>query len=263
MRKIQIPPQHFEAVVGRLDENLKALEKALQVRVSARGNEIFIEGDEAQVAEAENVLGKVLELLENGYSISNGDMKTAAGLLHQNPDTDLKKFFLTSKIISSTKKNVFPKSFNQKLYIESIQTTDLVFGIGPAGTGKTYLAMAMALSYLNNRTVSRIILARPAVEAGEKLGFLPGDLLEKVNPYLRPLYDALYDLMDLDKASRLLEKGTIEIAPIAFMRGRTLNDSFVILDEAQNTTSEQMKMFLTRLGFNSKAVVTGDVTQID
>jgi phosphate starvation-inducible protein PhoH and related proteins len=175
----------------------------------------------------------------------------------------LKKFFLTSRVISSTKKNVFPKSFNQKLYIESIQNTDLVFGIGPAGTGKTYLAMAMALSYLNNRTVSRIILARPAVEAGEKLGFLPGDLLEKVNPYLRPLYDALYDLMDLEKASRLLEKGTIEIAPIAFMRGRTLNDSFVILDEAQNTTSEQMKMFLTRLGFNSKAVVTGDVTQID
>ena len=263
MRKIQVPPQHFENLVGRLDENLKALEKALQVRVSGRGNEIFIDGDEAQEAEAQNVVNKVLELLESGYSISNGDMKTAVGLLQQNPDTDLKKFFLTSRVISSAKKNVFPKSFNQKLYIESIQNTDLVFGIGPAGTGKTYLAMAMALSYLNNRTVSRIILARPAVEAGEKLGFLPGDLLEKVNPYLRPLYDALYDLMDLEKASRLLEKGTIEIAPIAFMRGRTLNDSFVILDEAQNTTSEQMKMFLTRLGFNSKAVVTGDVTQID
>lgn len=263
MRKIQIPPQHFEPLVGRLDENLKALEKALQVRVSARGNEIFIEGDDAQTAQAETVLNKVLELLDSGYTISNGDIKTATGLLQQNPDTDLKKFFLTGRVITSTKKNVFPKSFNQKLYIESIQNSDLVFGIGPAGTGKTYLAMAMALSYLNNRTVSRIILARPAVEAGEKLGFLPGDLLEKVNPYLRPLYDALYDLMDLDKASRLLERGTIEIAPIAFMRGRTLNDSFVILDEAQNTTSEQMKMFLTRLGFNSKAVVTGDVTQID
>lgn len=263
MRRVQIPAQYFEGLVGRMDENLKALEKVHPVRVSARGNEIFIEGDDQSSDEAERLLSKLLDLQESGYAIASNDIKTAAGLLQQDPDLDLRKFFLSNKIIPSTKKNVFPKSFNQKKYIEAMQTFDLVFGVGPAGTGKTYLAMAMALSYLTNRTVSRIILTRPAVEAGEKLGFLPGDLLEKVNPYLRPLYDALYDLVELDKAAKFLEKGLIEIAPIAFMRGRTLNDSFVILDEAQNTTSEQMKMFLTRLGFNSKAVVTGDITQID
>jgi phosphate starvation-inducible PhoH-like protein len=263
MRKVQVPAQHFEGLVGRMDENLKALEKVHPVRVSARGNEIFIEGDDQSSDEAERLLSKLLDLQESGYAIASNDIKTAAGLLQQDPNLDLRKFFLSNKIIPSTKKNVFPKSFNQKKYIEAMQTFDLVFGVGPAGTGKTYLAMAMALSYLTNRTVSRIILTRPAVEAGEKLGFLPGDLLEKVNPYLRPLYDALYDLVELDKAAKFLEKGLIEIAPIAFMRGRTLNDSFVILDEAQNTTSEQMKMFLTRLGFNSKAVVTGDITQID
>lgn len=263
MRKIQVPSQHFEALVGRLDENLKALEKAFHLRVSARGNEIFLDGEEEPAIQAEALLLRLLELLESGYSIAPGDVKTAAGLLQQDPNVDLRKFFLSSKIIPSTKKNVYPKSYNQKEYIDSMQANDLVFAVGPAGTGKTYLAMAMALSYLSNRSISRIILTRPAVEAGEKLGFLPGDLLEKVNPYLRPLYDALYDLVDLDKASRFMEKGLIEIAPIAFMRGRTLNDSFVILDEAQNTTSEQMKMFLTRLGFNSKAVVTGDITQID
>lgn len=263
MRKIQIPQQHFESLVGRLDENLKTLEKALPVRLSARGNEIFIEGEENDVALAENLLSKLVELQASGYTLTASDVKTAAGVLQQDPRVDLRKFFLSNKVVPSSKKNVVPKSFNQKKYIEAISNYDLVFGVGPAGTGKTYLAMAMALSYLNNRTVERIILTRPAVEAGEKLGFLPGDLLEKVNPYLRPLYDALYDLVELDKASRFLEKGQIEIAPIAFMRGRTLNDSFVILDEAQNTTSEQMKMFLTRLGFSSKAVVTGDITQID
>ncbi len=263
MRKLQVPPQYFEALVGRLDENLKTLEKALSVRISARGNEIMIEGDEVSCAQTELTLGKVLSLLESGYAVTANDIKTATELAQQDPDLDLKKFFLSSRIIPSARKTVYPKSFNQKKYIEAMHETDLVFGIGPAGTGKTYLAMAMALSHLNNKTISRIILTRPAVEAGEKLGFLPGDLLEKVNPYLRPLYDALYDLVELDKASRFLEKGLIEIAPIAFMRGRTLNDSFVILDEAQNTTSEQMKMFLTRLGFNSKAVVTGDITQID
>lgn len=263
MRKVQVPAQYFEGLVGRMDENLKALEKVHPVRVSARGNEIFIEGDDQSSDEAERLLSKLVDLQESGYAIASNDIKTAAGLLQQDPNLDLRKFFLSNKIIPSTKKNVFPKSFNQKKYIEAMQTFDLVFGVGPAGTGKTYLAMAMALSYLTNRTVSRIILTRPAVEAGEKLGFLPGDLLEKVNPYLRPLYDALYDLVELDKAAKFLEKGLIEIAPIAFMRGRTLNDSFVILDEAQNTTSEQMKMFLTRLGFDSKAVVTGDITQID
>ncbi len=263
MRKLPVPNEYFEPLVGRLDENLKLLAKTLPVKVSARGNEIFLEGDELPVQQAENIINQFIDLLQSGYTLASADVKTAGELIQQDPALDLKKFFLTSKVIPSSKKNVYPKSFNQKQYIEAMQNYDLVFGIGPAGTGKTYLAMAMALSYLTNRTVSRIILTRPAVEAGERLGFLPGDLLEKVNPYLRPLYDALYDLVELDKASRFLEKGLIEIAPIAFMRGRTLNDSFVILDEAQNTTSEQMKMLLTRLGFNSKAVITGDVTQID
>jgi phosphate starvation-inducible PhoH-like protein len=264
MRKVQVPHQFFESLVGRMDENLKTLERIFRVSVSARGNEIFIEGDDAAAAaQVEQLLLKLIDLLENGFFVTASDIKTAAVFFEQDPEFDLKRFFLSSKIIPSAKKHVFPKSFNQKNYIEAMQAHDLVFAIGPAGTGKTYLAMAMALAELTNKNISRIILTRPAVEAGEKLGFLPGDLLEKVNPYLRPLYDALYDLVELDKASRFLEKGLIEIAPIAFMRGRTLNDSFVILDEAQNTTSEQMKMFLTRLGFNSKAVVTGDITQID
>jgi phosphate starvation-inducible protein PhoH and related proteins len=263
LRKLAVPHQNFEPLVGRLDENLKAIEKFLPVRVSGRGNEIFIEGEEEPVQQAEFLLNQFIDLIQSGYTLAVADVKTAGELIQQDPSVDLKKFFLTNRVIPSSKKNVYPRSFNQKKYIEAIQNYDLVFGIGPAGTGKTYLAMAMALSYLTNRGLSRIILTRPAVEAGERLGFLPGDLLEKVNPYLRPLYDALYDLVELDKASKFLEKGLIEIAPIAFMRGRTLNDSFVILDEAQNTTSEQMKMLLTRLGFNSKCVVTGDITQID
>ncbi len=187
-----------------------------------------------------------------------------AQLLVDNPNVDLRDYFSKDqKQPQGTKRRVNPKTVNQRRYLESIERHDIVFGVGPAGTGKTYLAMAQAVSYLVAKKVSRIILARPAVEAGEKLGFLPGDLQEKVNPYLRPLYDALYDMMDTEKAVRLVERGTIEVAPLAFMRGRTLNDAFVILDEAQNTTSEQMKMFLTRLGFGSKAVVTGDITQID
>jgi phosphate starvation-inducible protein PhoH and related proteins len=263
MKKIQIPQQYFGSLIGKMDENLKTIEKYMNVRVSARGDEVFIDGDEEIVHQAERLVNNLLSLLQNGYTITPSDIKTSASLLQQNPDIDLSQFFLSNRIVPSTKKHVSPKSFNQKRYIESMQKQDLVFAVGPAGTGKTYLAMAMALAELQNRSISRIILTRPAVEAGEKLGFLPGDLLEKVNPYLRPLYDALYDLVELDKASKFIEKGLIEIAPIAFMRGRTLNDSFVILDEAQNTTSEQMKMFLTRLGFNSKAVVTGDITQID
>jgi phosphate starvation-inducible PhoH-like protein len=263
MKKIQIPQQYFGALIGKMDENLKTIEKYMNVRVSARGDEVFIDGEEETVSQVEVLLNNLLTLLQNGYTITPSDIKTSANLLQQNPNVDLSQFFLSNRIVPSTKKHVSPKSFNQKKYIESMQKQDLVFAVGPAGTGKTYLAMAMALAELQTRTISRIILTRPAVEAGEKLGFLPGDLLEKVNPYLRPLYDALYDLVELDKASKFIEKGLIEIAPIAFMRGRTLNDSFVILDEAQNTTSEQMKMFLTRLGFNSKAVVTGDITQID
>jgi phosphate starvation-inducible protein PhoH and related proteins len=263
MKKIQVPQQYFGSLIGKMDENLKTIEKYMNVRVSARGDEVFIDGEEETVHQAERLVNNLLSLLQNGYSITPSDIKTSANLLEQNPNIDLSQFFLSNRIVPSTKKHVSPKSFNQKRYIESMQKQDLVFAVGPAGTGKTYLAMAMALAELQNRSISRIILTRPAVEAGEKLGFLPGDLLEKVNPYLRPLYDALYDLVELDKASKFIEKGLIEIAPIAFMRGRTLNDSFVILDEAQNTTSEQMKMFLTRLGFNSKAVVTGDITQID
>jgi phosphate starvation-inducible PhoH-like protein len=201
--------------------------------------------------------------MKEGYKLSNADVKTASDLIAQDQSIDLREHFLKGSLTPAGKRRVAPKTINQRRYLEAIDATDIVFGIGPAGTGKTYLAMAQAVAFLAAKKVSRIILARPAVEAGEKLGFLPGDLQEKVNPYLRPLYDALYDMLDIDRVARYIERGTIEIAPIAFMRGRTLNDSFVILDEAQNTTSEQMKMFLTRLGFGSKAVITGDITQID
>jgi phosphate starvation-inducible PhoH-like protein len=201
--------------------------------------------------------------MREGYRVSNGDVKTAAQLVRDDESVDLREYLVKGSSRAAGRRQVAPKSLNQRRYLEAIEQYDIVFGVGPAGTGKTYLAMAQAVSFLLAKKVSRIILARPAVEAGEKLGFLPGDLQEKVNPYLRPLYDALYDMMETDRVERLLERGTVEIAPLAFMRGRTLNDSFVILDEAQNTTSEQMKMFLTRLGFGSKAVVTGDITQID
>ena len=199
----------------------------------------------------------------DGYHLSKDDVRRAVQLVDQDAEVDLRNFFGRSPVRPSSKRHVKPKSVNQRRYLDAIEDHDIVFGVGPAGTGKTYLAMAEAVSFLTSKRVSRIILARPAVEAGEKLGFLPGDLQEKVNPYLRPLYDALYDMLDGDRVNRLLDRGAIEIAPIAFMRGRTLNDAFVILDEAQNTTTEQMKMFLTRLGFGSKAVVTGDITQID
>ena len=208
-------------------------------------------------------VGQVAGLMKDGYKFAPGEVKTAASLIAEDPAVDLRDYFLRSTIRGSTKKQVVPKSGHQRAYLDAIEKHDVVFGVGPAGTGKTYLAMAQAVAFLLAKRVSRIILARPAVEAGEKLGFLPGDLQAKVNPYLRPLYDALYDMMEQERAERLIERGTIEIAPIAFMRGRTLNDAFVILDEAQNTTSEQMKMFLTRLGFGSKAVITGDITQID
>jgi phosphate starvation-inducible PhoH-like protein len=202
--------------------------------------------------------------LRDGYKLSPGDVKTASDLVARDDNVDLRDHFLKGSLnTSGSKRRVGPKSANQRRYLDAIEQQDIVFGIGPAGTGKTYLAMAEAVSFLVAKKVSRIILARPAVEAGEKLGFLPGDLQEKVNPYLRPLYDALYDMLDVERVARYIERGTIEVAPIAFMRGRTLNDSFVILDEAQNTTTEQMKMFLTRLGFGAKAVITGDITQID
>jgi phosphate starvation-inducible PhoH-like protein len=224
---------------------------------------VIVEGEAADVGRAQRVLGQLTTMMDEGYKLGKGDVKTAAQLVAQDENVELAEYFLRGGARTSGKRQVMPKSINQRRYLDAIDKYDIVFGIGPAGTGKTYLAMAQAVSYLLAKRVSRIILARPAVEAGEKLGFLPGDLQEKVNPYLRPLYDALYDMMEIERADRLIERGTIEVAPIAFMRGRTLNDAFVILDEAQNTTSEQMKMFLTRLGFGSKAVVTGDITQID
>jgi len=263
MRKITVPDEGVESLFGTYDENLKHLESLFSVRIRTTGNELIVEGDTSDVGRAEKVLDQLSSLIRGGYRLAKGDVKTAALLVSQDDNVELSDYFLKSSTRTSGKRQVVPKSVTQKRYLDAIEQHDIVFGIGPAGTGKTYLAMAQAVSFLLAKRVSRIILARPAVEAGEKLGFLPGDLQEKVNPYLRPLYDALYDMIDLERVERLIERGTIEVAPIAFMRGRTLNDAFVILDEAQNTTSEQMKMFLTRLGFGSKAVITGDVTQID
>jgi phosphate starvation-inducible protein PhoH and related proteins len=263
LTRITLPEAGIETLFGSYDENLKYLESLLGVKLRTQGHELIVEGVPAGVSKVERLFSQLAALAQEGYRISNGDVKTAAQLLADDPTIDLRDYFLKSTLTQSGRKRIAPKTVNQRRYLEAIDQNDIVFGIGPAGTGKTYLAMAQAVSFLLAKKVNRIILARPAVEAGEKLGFLPGDLAEKVNPYLRPLYDALYDMIDVERAERLIERGTIEIAPIAFMRGRTLNDAFVILDEAQNTTSEQMKMFLTRLGFGSKAVVTGDITQID
>ena len=263
MTRITLPEQGIETFFGSRDENLKYLESLLGVRLRTQGHELLVEGAPAEVSKVERLISQLGSLFQEGYRLGNGDVKTAAQLVARDPTIDLREYFVKGTQAQSAKRGVAPKSINQRKYLDAIEQHDIVFGIGPAGTGKTYLAMAQAVSFLLAKRVTRIILARPAVEAGEKLGFLPGDLQEKVNPYLRPLYDALHDMMDVERVERLIERGTIEIAPIAFMRGRTLNDAFVILDEAQNTTSEQMKMFLTRLGFGSKAVVTGDVTQID
>jgi phosphate starvation-inducible PhoH-like protein len=233
------------------------------VRIRTDGHELIVEGEPADVDRLERMVDQFGSLLREGYRFGKGEVKAASQMVARDDTVDLRDMFLKRSLRPSAKRQVVPKSQNQRRYLEAIEQHDIVFGVGPAGTGKTYLAMAQAVSFLVSKKVSRIILARPAVEAGEKLGFLPGDLQEKVNPYLRPLYDALYDMLDAERVERLLDRGTIEVAPIAFMRGRTLNDAFVILDEAQNTTSEQMKMFLTRLGFGSKAVITGDITQID
>ena len=248
---------------GEHNSNLQQIARDTDVTINARGNTVFIDGDEIAIALARNILNQLYGLLKEGYPIHPNDISFAVRLLSGDDHTNLKEIFLDRVYITSKKNAVTPKSLAQKEYIDAIRKHDIVFGIGPAGTGKTYLAMAMAVSALSKSIVSRIILTRPAVEAGEALGFLPGDLAEKVDPYLRPLYDALHDMMRFEKIANLMQKGIIEVAPIAFMRGRTLNDSFIILDEAQNTTSEQMKMFLTRIGFNSKAVITGDITQID
>jgi phosphate starvation-inducible PhoH-like protein len=262
-KRIAVPEDGIETLFGSYDENLKHLESQFNVRIRTQGHDLFIEGEAPDVERVDRVVGQLTALMRDGYKLANADVKTAADLVAQDEAVDLRDHFLKGSLTAAGKRRVAPKTVNQRRYLDAIEQHDVVFGIGPAGTGKTYLAMAQAVSFLIAKKVSRIILARPAVEAGEKLGFLPGDLQEKVNPYLRPLYDALYDMLDTERVARYIERGTIEIAPIAFMRGRTLNDSFVILDEAQNTTSEQMKMFLTRLGFGSKAVITGDVTQID
>ena len=263
MKRITVPEEGIETLFGSYDENLKHLESLFNVRIRTQGHELLVDGESPGLEKVDRVVGQLSSLMRDGYKLSNTDVKTASDLVAQNDAVDLRDHFLKGSLTAAGKRRVAPKTLNQRRYLDAIDQHDIVFGIGPAGTGKTYLAMAQAVSFLVAKKVSRIILARPAVEAGEKLGFLPGDLQEKVNPYLRPLYDALYDMLDVERVARYIERGTIEIAPIAFMRGRTLNDSFVILDEAQNTTTEQMKMFLTRLGFGAKAVITGDVTQID
>src|SRR5450631_2610150 len=253
----------IESLFGTRDENIRLIEAGLGVQTHLLDNNLEIEGEAENVTRAANILEDYNTLLREGHVFNNGDLNSYLRVVTLDREVSLRALVHSGKQRNFGKKVLAPKSVNQRRYLEAIERNDLVFGIGPAGTGKTYLAVAMAISALMNKQVARIILTRPAVEAGERLGFLPGTLQEKVDPYLRPLYDALYDMLDPDKVDRYLEKNVIEIAPIAFMRGRTLNDAFVILDEAQNTTSEQMKMFVTRLGFNSKAVITGDVTQID
>lgn len=248
---------------GEHNSNLTKISKSLDVSISARGTTVKIEGDKESVKLSERILKELYGLLKENYPIYPNDIDFAIRTLSSDRKVKLKDVFLDTVYVSTRKKAISPKNPSQKKYIDAIRNNDVVFGIGPAGTGKTYLAVAMAVSALSKGLVNRIILTRPAVEAGEALGFLPGNLSEKVDPYLRPLYDALHDMLSYEKFSSLMEKGIIEIAPLAFMRGRTLNDAFIILDEAQNTTSEQMKMFLTRIGFNSKSVITGDITQID
>jgi len=253
----------IESLFGTRDENIRLLEDNLGILTRLNDGCLEIEGAEAGVARAESILADYVSLVAEGHTFSNGDLNSYLRVVTLDPEVSLRRLVISGKQRSFGKKLLAPKTINQRRYVEAIERNDLVFGIGPAGTGKTYLAVAMGVAALMGKMVSRIILTRPAVEAGERLGFLPGTLQEKVDPYLRPLYDALYDMLESEKVERLLERGAIEIAPIAFMRGRTLNDSFIIADEAQNATCEQMKMILTRQGFNSKMVVTGDVTQID
>ncbi len=261
-KNLEITPD-IETLFGARDENLHALEDGLNVTINLKSDSVVIEGAASDVSRAEQVFVDYEHLRRSGYTFNNGDLGAMVRVVTSDPTVTLRTLAEAGRQRSFGKRPVQPKSINQRRYMEAIENNDMVFGIGPAGTGKTYLAVAMAVSALLSKKVNRIILARPAVEAGERLGFLPGTLQEKIDPYLRPLYDALYDMLDPEKVDNYLEKNIIEIAPIAFMRGSTLNDSFIILDEAQNTTSEQMKMFVTRLGFNSKAVITGDITQID
>ncbi len=263
MKKIELPPRGLETLFGVHDQNIKYLESLLDVRIDARGQDVSIDGDPADVETAQRILEDFSDLFKEGKHFTDKELREAFAQIAEDRAFSLRDYFTKARFNPAGKKQVAPKSVNQRKYIQAIQDKDVVFGIGVAGTGKTYLAVAMAVQALMQKQVNRIVLARPAVEAGEKLGFLPGDLQDKVDPYLRPLYDALFDLIDYERVTKLLEKRVIEVAPLAFMRGRTLSDAFIILDEAQNTTSEQMKMFLTRIGFGSKAVITGDVTQVD
>jgi phosphate starvation-inducible PhoH-like protein len=263
LKKIELPPRGLETLFGVHDQNIKYLESLLDVRIDARGQDVSINGAPDDVETAENILEDFSSLFKEGRQFTDKELREAFAQIAEDRAFSLRDYFTKARFNPSGKKQVAPKSATQRKYIQAIQDRDVVFGIGVAGTGKTYLAVAMAVQALIQKQVNRIVLARPAVEAGEKLGFLPGDLQDKVDPYLRPLYDALFDLIDYERVTRLLEKRVIEVAPLAFMRGRTLSDAFIILDEAQNTTSEQMKMFLTRIGFGSKAVITGDVTQVD
>jgi phosphate starvation-inducible PhoH-like protein len=264
LKKLTLPDEGLEVLFGPYDENIRYLESLLNVRIGARGSEVTIEGEASDMAVVESILTDFAELVIEGAAPSSQELRQAFKQIADDRTSSLKSFFSKTYRFNPTgRKMVSARTPTQRRYLEALQTHELVFGIGPAGTGKTFLAVAMGLHYLWQKKVSRIILTRPAVEAGEKLGFLPGDLQDKVDPYLRPLYDALFDLADADKITRMLEKRIIEVAPLAFMRGRTLSEAFIILDEAQNTTSEQMKMFLTRIGFGSRVVVTGDATQID
>jgi phosphate starvation-inducible PhoH-like protein len=263
MTQVTLADQGLEALFGTHDENLKQIERTFGVELSARGSEVRIDGDPAGVEAVERLIAGLSELAERGYRLRASEVRTAIRVVSEAPDVSLVEFFQPEGMVGSVRRLIAPRTYKQMLYLRAMVDHDLVISIGPAGTGKTYLAVAVAAACLMEKKVRRIVLARPAVEAGEKLGFLPGDLVEKVNPYLRPLYDALYDIIGYEKVGRMIERGIIEVAPIAFMRGRTLNDSFIILDEAQNTTTEQMKMFLTRIGFNSKAVINGDITQVD
>jgi phosphate starvation-inducible PhoH-like protein len=263
LKQIELPPRGLETLFGVHDQNIKYLESLLDVQINGRGHSVSVDGDPKDVETVQQILQDFADLFSEGRQFTDKELREAFAQIAEDRAYSLRDYFTRSRFSPAGKKQVAPKSAMQRHYVEAIQQKDIVFGIGPAGTGKTYLGVAMAVQALMQKQVNRIVLARPAVEAGEKLGFLPGDLQEKVDPYLRPLYDALFDLVDYERVTRLLEKRVIEIAPLAFMRGRTLSDAFVILDEAQNTTSEQMKMFLTRIGFGSKAVITGDVTQID
>jgi phosphate starvation-inducible protein PhoH and related proteins len=261
--ELTLNEQGAHTLFGNHDENLRMLEDEFGVKISSRGSEISVKGAPEDVATVEKLLVDMQSLIQQGYPLKRSDVSTGMRVLRDKPDTSIVDFFTDDVVPATVRRVVTPRNMAQRLYLQAMQDNDIVFGVGPAGTGKTFLAVAAAAAALNDKSIKRIVLCRPAVEAGERLGFLPGDIAEKVNPYLRPLYDSLYDIIGFEKVEKLMERSVIEIAPLAFMRGRTLNDAFIILDEAQNTTPEQMKMFLTRLGFGAKAVVTGDITQVD